>query len=491
MRRFVFIFSLMALFFSVGSSAENKPAPIITVSDIYYDEEIGYWGIDVGMDNEGCSVSTLQFDVAFDDRFLFFKALFYKDRFVDANGMLDNDRAVHWPETYLPNARLLSYSLQNMPIAKNSGNLFFLLMIPVDDAQVDINERYPANITNQVFSEIAADNTFSPVYPQPIINDSTLTCHDSMGDYAVAYGDILANGLYDIYENVVTNERLTCIDLEKCTSPFIPYLTSQNPNTLILAPTAPSVLENTVNVLHKDDLGYWRSDAITLADNSKAFALPHKALAAKFSFGREFPVYWSTVILPSTLSPAQFASLRQSDIELLRLSNFNPLTSEVTFSPVESFQSNVPYLVKHNQGGKLFDILENVELQSSDRMVVDSVGGLQMRGSYTYQTLSSSDSITYYGYDSSSGDFVKIGKNARLSPFRCYLALPHSNSMSFAANRLYMRKGEPTEIEGIATGSGHNAGKAYTIDGKLVAPGGSAQRNGVYIIDGKKTILNR
>ena len=200
---------------------------------------------------------------------------------------------------------------------------------------------------------------------------------------------------------------------------------------------------------------------------------------------REFTAtYWSTVCLPFALSADQVTALKGEGVEIEAFTNFDEAAGTVTFEPVTAMDANTPYIVKSESTQSPFTNLANVQL-STDEMnnVVD--GKMTFMGTFEKQTLNSSDDAIYYAYNASNGEFVRIGSNATVPPFRAYLKLDKSSgARSFIVNH---GDGEATGIDHRQQECNETEGVRYNLLGMPQAE--NSKVKGIFIQNGQKIVV--
>lgn len=205
--------------------------------------------------------------------------------------------------------------------------------------------------------------------------------------------------------------------------------------------------------------------------------------ATKGGLSRTFPAgQWSTVCLPFALSAEQVSAVKDKGCEIEQLSGFTEATSIVSFETATTMAANTPYIVKSNTAQQLFDGLEGVTIGDMSATTDIAKGKLTMKGTYELETLNSDASNTYYVYNAVDGNFVRVGSNATVKPFRAYMAV------SGAGARVLNFSDGATGI--VETPCLNNDGevavdKIYTLQGVNV----KAATKGMYISKGKKYVV--
>ena len=210
----------------------------------------------------------------------------------------------------------------------------------------------------------------------------------------------------------------------------------------------------------------------------------------KAYFDRTFiEEYWSTVCLPFTVTSEQVNLLKENGVQIEALSAFDG--SSITFTAVDEMLANTPYIVKCSSEMMPFAELEIANVAATEALNDVNIDNIQMKGCYTTTLLNSDDNTAYYVFNAATGEFVKVGKNAKVMPFRAYIQLT-ADGVQPAAMRV--RHGNETYIETMGERM-ENAVNVYTVDGRLVREGATLPQakhgleNGVYIINHQKIVI--
>lgn len=208
----------------------------------------------------------------------------------------------------------------------------------------------------------------------------------------------------------------------------------------------------------------------------------------------------NTVCLPVALTQEQYGMLKDRNVTVRQMSSFDAEHATVTFSDVTDFQPNVPYVIRPEEDGIVFSGIENVMLVPSERVSIVS-DDLIMTGNYDYTVINSTSELAKYGYEEGTGEFVKLGQNCILKPFRCFLEL--EAGLSSAKQRIYILQQGTDGVSGVtsdglprwASGETFADCEVYSADGQRVAvcrDGGTGRLGlpaGVYVIDGRKVVI--
>lgn len=497
-------FLLIAVVFGLSRASA---APSMTVSEIYYNDGYGYWGINIGITNDGAPVNAFQCDVAIPAGFEFAASgetclTAFTTRVPSTSGLGGQVSYSHTCAASLRSngtLRLVVYSVENTVFDGTDGDVIFVALDRADDTAV-MPASLKVNLTNQVLTYIDGDEVKS-VYPDGIINDETLVCYDSKGNHVAMYAlgeysnkDALYEDLRAVNADLATNDRVVTVDMTK----FLYYGTitfkPKNPNALFFC-AVPDQIQNTENVFcENEETGLWECEALVLHDDGLSFEMPEgrEAVARSFTFDRTFPAgQWSTVMLPVTLSNEQTAALTAAGVSLARLSGYDEELAQMTYATSGSFEANVPYFVRPSSASQVFAGLSDLPVEATAVTTVPTAGRLSMYGNYDYRLISSEPGLFRYGYDATTGDFVKIGNNGRLGPFRCYLELT-GVSEAKAAPRITI-KADDGEVTGITNVTDADFRVApltvYTVDGRRVhAATVDELPAGVYVVNGRKVV---
>jgi len=218
------------------------------------------------------------------------------------------------------------------------------------------------------------------------------------------------------------------------------------------------------------------------------------ATATQTTLNRTFiPAQWSTVCLPFAIDAEKVAAIKASGVEIEKLTAYNSGSNSVVFEAVSEMEANIPYLVKCEVGAvSPFKDLTGVTLApgaTPQDVVCDNV---TMQGTFVKSTLNSSAETVYYAFNSTNGNFVRIGSNATVPPFRAYIILP-----SAATSRSLNVQHGPTDLTGISTPLNEKErietdGNVYDLQGRRVISAEdlhSSLKKGMYIVNNKKLVI--
>lgn len=183
------------------------------------------------------------------------------------------------------------------------------------------------------------------------------------------------------------------------------------------------------------------------------FRIDEEWMMADFYVDREFtPNQWSTVCFPYSLDEELTSLIMETfDVEMYELSGFDADNQSLSFSEVKEIEANTPYVVRFTGEDTSFPLINNAIVESSAELhdiVVDN--DARMVASFSNYLISSDDVMTYYAYDAVNGQFRKVGSNVKVSPFRCYIAIPTANVMSKVQGGS-TSNGTPSVFKALAT----------------------------------------
>ena len=223
--------------------------------------------------------------------------------------------------------------------------------------------------------------------------------------------------------------------------------------------------DNTIKLLGLTD--FYAEDFNTTNSNTYSTITYHRELAS----GK-----YGTIMLP--FSP---------DAESLENFAFYSLTSAendmLIFDEVEAPQANTPYLFSLREGKSAIQITGGETTISSVITNPEEVNGWQMIGSFTNQTIATSEDADnyYYAYTSADNQLHKVTKTLNVKPYRAYFVTDTANPTQLAVRT---RNGETTLID-AAEVEDFSTGKYYDLSGRRV----ENPTKGLYIVNGKKVIL--
>ena len=257
-------------------------------------------------------------------------------------------------------------------------------------------------------------------------------------------------------------------------SRFSFYDRGVNKNALIEARASQSAALLPCNVIVDGSCGQ-----LMLSDGAYDFFAPQDFNATSICYDRAFAAgKKSTVCLPFALNEQELIDLGIKAYDFDKVES----TGNIHFSQVEAMEANHPYVV--NASGKVLENLTGRTVSTTNDLerVVD---GLTFKGTMKRVVLSSDDHTVYYGY--SNGQFVKVGSNVGVNPFRAYLTTSHD--LGSAVEAVF----DDSQVDGISSISSTSVGNGivYSLDGRKMGTLGNCGHlpKGLYICDGKKFVL--
>lgn len=483
-------------------------------ASVYYNNDFGMWVVDVEMNNEN-TYSTIQADVSVDTTlFVLSKDLYaFSDRITSKTVMnkvsYSHELDAHiWDSKFM---RILISSSDNTNILSNSGTVVYLGLEVKEGANVDVSKEYPVNLTNidlVHYEQKEGETVIEGNYTQGVISDPTICCFDGNCMRPAIYGTISSHELNEFKIGIATSPWAVEADFTNCTMDYIGrvapdegsynYEERYNKNLLFYTNNRNQIGASNKNVVvvsnNNGDKSYGM-DCITLYDSGKNFYSSNVITAESASFDRTFYANrWSTICLPFSLDSEQLSELQAvNDFQLEELTGFE--NGSLKFTTATEMKANRPYLIKTTADSAPFasvnsrttiaqsNIMDDIEVSNS--MVV-------MKGSLSHKEIVPSNGMAIYGFNSASGDFVKVGTAAELPSFRAYIEIPEG--MASAAKLSLNHFDETiTAITDIADKETSDS-DLYTIDGKLLKKNVSSDhlktlKSGIYLIGTKKIII--
>ncbi len=215
---------------------------------------------------------------------------------------------------------------------------------------------------------------------------------------------------------------------------------------------------------------------LVLTDGAYDFYAPADFTTTKISYNRNFTADKKvTVCLPFDITSQEMTDLGIQAYEFTEVST----AGTFRFTPVNSMVANHPYVVTAT--GKAFEALSEKSVKKTDAME-QNIEGVTFKGTMKRMVLNSGDDAVYYGY--SNGQFVKVGSNVGINPFRAFIVT--GNDLGDAVQAVF-------DTDGIfeVNVKNMNDGIIYSIDGRRM--GTSYDKNslpkGLYIYNGSKFIV--
>ena len=212
-------------------------------------------------------------------------------------------------------------------------------------------------------------------------------------------------------------------------------------------------------------------DNFTLTEG-QAFDAPKAFNAKKVTYDRTLSAgNVQTFVLPFSITPGEndvVAALESVSVE----------GSVLTFKRIEgATEANKPYLIQTANANALASF-KNVNIEPTTGDLTTTVKGVSHIGSYAEHTVTNA-----YGY--ADGQFVQAGRGT-VKPFRTYITIPAGSAAAPKAFDIHFADTE-TGIATVVTDSKDQ--NVYNLQGVRVAHSLNGLPKGIYIVNGKKTVI--
>ena len=216
---------------------------------------------------------------------------------------------------------------------------------------------------------------------------------------------------------------------------------------------------------------------------------------------------WNTLCLPFSLTAEQMAASPLAGAEARTLSSASYAAGTLTLNfsdPVESLTAGTPYIIKwekaidyvdddeHNIKNPIFyGVTIDNSAEALARMTVTSEDGvLTFTGTYGYQSFTQEDkSILLVGTENSL--YYPLS-GASLGAFRAYFQLNGITARDVSGSSVKMFFGEEENETSLTPNpSPRERGTIYDLSGRKVANGQQPMSKGLYIVNGKKMLINK
>lgn len=226
--------------------------------------------------------------------------------------------------------------------------------------------------------------------------------------------------------------------------------------------------DETVSAENEDNVVVGTTCAKLVVNDANEFSVPNDFTATTVTYDRTLTAgNKATFVLPFGFIPAE------GDV-VAELSEQNG--TNLVFKPVTETVANKPYVIQTHNADAL-KTFNNVEVKATtDATLTTAITGFTHTG--TYKTMTG---VKGYGY--TGGKFVQTN-NGTLKPFRTYIAATDGSLTNTFEITL---EGEETGIEGVESDS--NITAIYNLQGVRVGNSLQGLAKGVYIVNGKKTIV--
>lgn len=477
---------------------------------LYYSNDYGMWVVDFGLNNSQ-TYTTLQADLVVDSKlFEFTQDYALTDRVKEKSGMsgmtpTHNVTSHIWESGFL---RMIIGSPTSKDVKGTEGTVCYFGLNVKEGATVDKSKEYPVNLTNIVIArnQEASEGKYisQGYYLQGTIADPTYNCYDANCRSAAIYGSLSSNKEWDNFKvGVATTPWQVDIDLTQCTMTGLGriapgeldynYQNRYNKNNLLYVKDAKQVNTTTnENVIVVSEAPY--TESFTLHDDGKLFYAKMDFSAKKASYDRTFVKgKWSTLCLPFSIGEAALAELKSEyDLTVEELVSYNSAEGKLRFDTANEIVANRPYIIRTGSDCAPFkdmDFETTVFVSSKmDDVIMDNA---KMFGTFTPLKIDSSDDLVFYGFNSSTGQFIRVGKNATLPSFRACIAITTTSAtVGSMPAALALEHLIETSIEGVNVDKAASDDAIYNMQGqKMGSKDGKKLPKGVYIIGGKKKII--
>ena len=255
-------------------------------------------------------------------------------------------------------------------------------------------------------------------------------------------------------------------------SNFSFYDRGVNKNALVIANSGQAPAQLPCNVVVNG-----ACPKLVLTDGAYDFFVPTDFSANSISYDRNFTADKKvTVCLPFDITAQEMTDLGIKAYEFIEVT----ATGSFRFSQVDAMEANHPYVVMAS--GKVFENLDGKTVKKTDALEID-VDGVTFKGTTKRMVLNSGDDAVYYGY--SNGQFVKVGSNVGINPFRAFV-MATGSGLGDAVQTVF-------DTDGIYEVNMQNMeqGVIYSIDGRKMGTlnAKNSLPKGLYIYNGTKFIV--
>jgi len=229
--------------------------------------------------------------------------------------------------------------------------------------------------------------------------------------------------------------------------------------------------------------GFTRNLPVTAApvielyeDGEDAGTVPYTGNNRKVQLNRKFVAGWNTICLPFAISASEIAT----GAKAMAFTDYDATEQLLTFSPVTELEANKPYVVwvenAINYGSLVFT---GKTVATSEELGI-FFNGITFQGTYTPMA---EGSLTGTHGMTAEGKLAKAKETTTMKGFRAYMTgdVPAEARVMFVDE-----EGVVTSIATIENGALKTVNAIYNMKGQKVE---KMQKGGLYIIDGKKTVV--
>ncbi len=199
--------------------------------------------------------------------------------------------------------------------------------------------------------------------------------------------------------------------------------------------------------------------------------------------------YWNTLCLPFDVSGEQIAEVFGEDTKVSEFSSAENKT--INFSSVENIRAGVPCVIKPRNTVEN-PVFEGVNLTSSSPMSTSN-GSYHYVGHYVCYDMKT-DQTEYFLNTRGTLNYPANDSQNHLKGLRATFTLPAPSLSSLMSFRVFFDEDMVSEgldiVDGIDAISGlTNIFPVYNLNGQLVGTTKDSLTKGIYIVNGKKTII--
>lgn len=202
----------------------------------------------------------------------------------------------------------------------------------------------------------------------------------------------------------------------------------------------------------------------------QAFEAPKAFTAKKVTYDRTLSAgNVQTFVLPFSFTPGEndvVAALESVEGNVLTFKRIKGAT-----------EANKPYLIQTDNASALANF-DNVNIEPTTGDLTTTVDGVSHIGSYAELTVTDA-----YGY--ADGQFVQAGKGT-VKPFRTYITIPAGSAAAPKAFDIHFADTETGIATVVMDSKDQNV---YNLQGVRVAHSLNGLPKGIYIVNGKKTVI--
>ena len=196
---------------------------------------------------------------------------------------------------------------------------------------------------------------------------------------------------------------------------------------------------------------------------------------------------WNTVCLPFALTSAQATALFGYGYKLAEFTSVSEYTME--FTTTDTFAAGVPYLVKPTESKTTESptVFDNVSITATTASNVEQTDGVYtytFAGTFTTKTFTSADNTTSR-FVATENKLKTPKENSTMKALRAYFTVPSTSparSFTIDGDNTTTSISEETMVKGETSPN-----KIFNLAGQRVAQ----PTKGLYIVNGKKVVLNK